>query len=1042
MKEAVLLPFGDKTHIEDLLGRLAKLVTEGREEEFALLLPTSRLLHEYRHRLVRNVSRKLNLTTFDDLVAGALIHSEPKVTEIDARTAKAVVSQILAARTGVLPALGRYAGSRAMAATLVYVLGQLRRAKISIAELAQAGGALGDQVLSDLLAVYEEYQAFLEERGLADIERQYQLAAESLPAVPWLRKLKQVHVCWFFDFEPLQLDILASLASGGAEMTVWLPFEHRAHTEYLQGTVGTLQEKGFAVRRASGRGQGLLTENLFLSPPQPVEISGVRGLAAPRRKQELELIAREIKKLVNGGVRPEKICLAIPQEKEYLPLLRRSFREQAIDISVPMAVALVAVPWVQELLAVLRAAAAGWDRDSLFQVAANAYITSHLPENYDGDAVAWALESLAGNFRGQQWLDKLDREMGRLSLQLEKCADKWLQGEILQPLELYRQARPGIAAWVTGMGEEASKPKSPEEHCVFLTALLEANFSSLRPDGNSSCHLRDRGAWSKVQAAIEGYRSCSRLLQRRSPIGTGQFAEDLQAWLEGDLPLEYSSPAAVQVLSPPQIRGLSFDYVFILGLNHGSFPRANREHWLLDRVAELPGLERAQNDAALEQEKMFFHCCLASTNLGLFLTRQLPGADREAEISPFWREVDKAVAGGLPEIKLTSSDLLPPLEAVTFLRQLRERLILDSVQGKGPVDPLAWLAGQPDYPGLCYRSRAEQRRESPLPPDNMDGALSAASGEILKQRFGKAVYSISRLEQYARCPFSFYARYVLGLEAAPQPEQEYSPLDRGTLLHWLLEQFYLNYGEAAPEAVPDHLMAIAKQWLEAGGKNPEDSLWRLRVRNAVHQVEALIVADRAWQKQTGLRPVLHEATFGLPGSAVGPVCPGGGTVSFRGKIDRIDVTELGGETWAVVYDYKTSQEVTRGEIVAGNSLQIPVYLVAAPLLLANLGFTNIKVMGGGYYVLKNAKLAGGVWHKCFTQKVNSRLGSLDEQEFQQLEQTLARVSTQLHQGIIQGRFSPDPKPFACNWCDYITLCRYDKNRFRLKGGGEQDAAQC
>ena len=258
------------------------------------------------------------------------------------------------------------------------------------------------------------------------------------------------------------------------------------------------------------------------------------------------------------------------------------------------------------------------------------------------------------------------------------------------------------------------------------------------------------------------------------------------------------------------------------------------------------------------------------------------------------------------------------------------------------------LRGRPEYVDLHVASQVEQRREGPLPPDNMDGVL--AHRGPAKAGVGEAVYSISRLEQYVRCPFSYFARYCLGLEPAPGEVPEYSVLDRGSFLHWLLEKFYTQHLEQAnlnkPETIRTPLTALAQQWLAEQGGDSQDILWRLRLRDAINMVQGLIEADLPWLQETGLRPVLFEASFGLPGSPVGPVRPGEGPVRFRGKIDRIDVLEREGETWAVVYDYKTSREITRIDIVEGRSLQIPVYLSAAPALLARLGYDNVRVRRG------------------------------------------------------------------------------------------------
>lgn len=1043
MKEVVLLPLGDQSHIDALLDRLGNLVAAGREREFALILPSAQLLHEYRSRLVRTASRQLNLTTFDELVAAALKASQASISGIDGCTVGEILAQVLRDRAEDLLALGRYAGSRGMARQLAYALGQLRRAKVSPLDLEAALGLSPDPILSDVLTIWQDYLDFLQVHNLADLEEQYALAAEGLTCVPWLQRVREVHVCWFFDFEPLQLDIVDKLP-GAADVTIWLPYQHLAHTQYIADTIQSLQERGFTLSSQAGSAS-TLADKLFLTPPQPCTVPKIQGLAAPRLRQELELIAREIKKLAAGGAAPEDICLVVPDQHRYLPQLRSLYREHGIELAMPLVTDLTSVPWVREVLAVWQGVASGWNKDGLLSLTGSAYITAHLPPDYDGDALSQAITSL-GNLRGKAWLTRLDQEIQRLTRQLVECQVGWLQRNIEAPLNLYVAARSGLEAWVQGFAAlERSLP--PQEHCRLLQDLLADNAARIAPGASGEEGIRDMVALEKVKAAIQEYLSCCTLLQRTSPLGPGQFIEEFLPWLEQDLSLERSNPGAVRILSPAQVRGLQCKYLFFLGLNQGSFPRPVREHWLLDRVAELPGLTFSAKAAALAQEKIFFHTCVAAAQDRLYLSRLLPGVEQEAEASPFWRDVDVLVAGGMETETVNSSDLLPPLDpgAITSSRQLRQSLVYQLARGQELSSALTtWLGGGENYLDLYTASRVERRRESPLPPDNMDGVLHH-SGGILATSMGKAVYSISRLEQYARCPFSFFARYCLGLEPAPQDVPEYSALDRGSLLHWLLERFYSEYLDQADvqdqATVRGPLEFLVRQWLSEHGRDSTDVLWRLRAKDAVNMAQALIEVDLPWLERTGLCPVLHEASFGLPGSPVGPVRPGGGQVSFHGKIDRIDVVERDGETWAVVYDYKTSKEVTQKDIISGKSLQIPVYLAAVPALLEQLGYSNVRVMGGGYYVIREAKLAGGVWHKEFTDWSKKRLGSLAEPEFLALEATLANRAQELHQGILAGNFTPEPDPNTCNYCDYRRCCRYDKNRFNLKKGGENSAAQ-
>ncbi len=50
--------------------------------------------------------------------------------------------------------------------------------------------------------------------------------------------------------------------------------------------------------------------------------------------------------------------------------------------------------------------------------------------------------------------------------------------------------------------------------------------------------------------------------------------------------------------------------------------------------------------------------------------------------------------------------------------------------------------------------------------------------------------SVSRIENYLKCPFQFYASNVLRLEEEPEDADTRTPLERGRFLHELFESFF------------------------------------------------------------------------------------------------------------------------------------------------------------------------------------------------------------------------------------------------------------
>jgi len=142
---------------------------------------------------------------------------------------------------------------------------------------------------------------------------------------------------------------------------------------------------------------------------------------------------------------------------------------------------------------------------------------------------------------------------------------------------------------------------------------------------------------------------------------------------------------------------------------------------------------------------------------------------------------------------------------------------------------------------------------------------------------------------------------------------------------------------------------------------PYRVLWEVLQRQAARQISDYLLGQRERQAlhPEGLR---FELGFGLTGSVGGqgqdpgsqaepvPIRTPRGEVLIHGKIDRLDRihAETGGGLFVV--DYKTGVLPKLDDILAGRSLQIPLYAAAAEAILGE------PCVGGAYHgVAKECK---------------------------------------------------------------------------------------
>ncbi len=211
--------------------------------------------------------------------------------------------------------------------------------------------------------------------------------------------------------------------------------------------------------------------------------------------------------------------------------------------------------------------------------------------------------------------------------------------------------------------------------------------------------------------------------------------------------------------------------------------------------------------------------------------------------------------------------------------------------------------------------------------------------------------SSTRLETWAACGFRYFLQYVLDLHDRDDPEHldDITALERGSLLHGILETFIAEAIEAGPpepgvDWSPEQrqrLHAIADSAfadLEARGRTGRALHWQVRQDDLREVLDRFLLADNAFRAANGATPTRVELAFGLHDRpAVEVTLASGRTLAFRGLADRVDVSIDGR---AIVTDYKTGKgskydalKPQKGAVIdpvlEGTALQLGLYAEAA-----------------------------------------------------------------------------------------------------------------
>ena len=302
-----------------------------------------------------------------------------------------------------------------------------------------------------------------------------------------------------------------------------------------------------------------------------------------------------------------------------------------------------------------------------------------------------------------------------------------------------------------------------------------------------------------------------------------------------------------------------------------------------------------------------------------------------------------------------------------------------------------------------------------------DDAFSAWDGMVTPSLVGSSgealatAHSPTALETYATCPYRYFLRHVLRVGAVPEPGDgvEMSPLDRGLVVHRILEQWVrqaLKAGAEWSEYVEDVglLLTTAKQQFD-------NSEWGWEAlppaTRAILQEE--IVADlrelHAREQEraaAGQRPRAVEKEF----KEVWLETLDGATLQMRGRIDRIDE----GPEGLTALDYKTGWARLEADAYQrGEGLQLPVYVQA----VAQEYGRNVEAVSAEYwYATRRGE---------FTRVRLPGAALMRDRRFGETLQVIA-------DGIRAGRFFPYPGEARggedrpnCRYCDYAPICSTD-----------------
>lgn len=804
------------------------------------------------------------------------------------------------------------------------------------------------------------------------------------------------------------------------------------------------QNKDEEDLQSSARFSILLGQRLFNEPRGEVKKLNLNEnfleVRVPDIYYESKYVAQKIKDILaeNPSQQLSKICVASYLPQNYSQLFREVFAAYKIPANITDRYTLDNSGVINSIISFIHLKVSDFERDSLFRAIGSDYVT--FSKDYESKRARDVLirtASLCKFERGfSHFLKLIEAKIASLNKMLEE----------------------------PDLERKASVEKDIKTLKVGASILNEINNRlQILKDNLTSGELRDEIVQLAKELRI--YENITNIETTNAPIdilekdarALSKFfavldeivevkfddnSMELSTWLDNlraalavtRYNIRQRHGYGVYVTALDEIRGLNFDYLFIIGLTEGEFPSRYEPEIF------LPIHKQADNREIKPymQRHLFYQAITSSKNVILIY----PEKNEQAQLlrSSFLDALETIAEFPHVDTKLEKGNinLYNAQEAISLYTMIKDNTAINKEINR-------FLPPNIQRCFISESARLRNDRESVFNGRIISNDLLNSLSTQLRDR----VYSASQIEILSQCPFRFFVERILMIEPQPDIDSIFTPLERGSALHKTLYKFY---NEMKRQSKLDSV-ANEAETLKAYGR---EVLNDYAIEHKLFDVEkdTLIGTDYAYGtldlflknvqgnlSKDGFVPDMFEFTFGMTEVEEGnghtdPIQIG--EVKFRGKIDRIDRHK---EKGLVIFDYKLSSNTPnpKAVILKKTSPQLLLYLLALQTILKDRENAD-DLYGIAYITLnRNALLKGKNTVKFIVRNEETGLSygssirdsqqkgsyqSLPEKMDELLDQVADFVSSTVEKAI-EGKFNLTEFEYqeVCVYCPYKEACR-------------------
>ncbi len=951
--------------------------------------------------------------------------------------------------------------------------------------------------IKDIITILQGYEGYIKEKYISSDEK-LDILTNNIKNSDLISN-SYIYIDGFYVFTPQEINVISELSKYAKDVYISLPMDKYTYYDknpYIvklffeplnscRKIINKVSENGIKVldpiifydnKRAVNEGIKHLERYFNFYPPKISDnYNGIKIFSADNKYDEVENCAINIIKMVRDeNIKFNEIAILMRNIRDYESHIKTIFSEYKIPVFIDIKDEIISQPIIELVRSIVDIVVRDFSYESMFRFLK----TGLVPINRDDIDI---IENyvLAYGIKGYKWHNDIwEYGFKKDENSEEKENVNRIKSEVLNCIKPFYES---ISLNKKYNINEFIKAIYTTLKNMNISSIISNRINILKENNDIGKSEEYKQVWKIMNDIFEGM---STFLGDES-MTVSEFSKILDAgFSECKFAIVPPTIDSVVVGDIERTRLPNIKAVFVIGVNEGVLPSPSESQGIftdIERdIIDENGIELSSDGKRKAFEEQFLiYTSITKPSHYIYMSYRKSDIDGKALRASSLINKIKSLFSNIEVIEYDKNSIENIVSPIPVLHKLGEnlRVITEGENNEFWKDVMAY------YNENKVWSNKVNTIINSLYDKNISEKLS---DDTVKRIYnGKLYSSISRLERYVSCPYSYFIEYVIS--AKERKLYELGTPDLGYLFHGILESFSLKMAENNKNWQNITVGETDKLISEAVSENApklenEILLSTASRRYLIKRLER--ISKRAAKTLTGhvqsgtFKPYGFEMEFGIDG-VMPPIVielSNGEKMIMNGKIDRVDVLDKDGKRYVKIIDYKSGTKAfSIQDIYYGLQLQLMIYIDA---LIKNMGKDENLLPAGVFYfriqdpitksvsemtgeeienkLLKELKMSGLVLNNETVfegldenlknggtsdivpvsygskgQLKKSGTSVASEDDYLSLMKFTGEKAKSIGESILDGNI--DIKPYKskdmtpCKYCNYHSICRFDSN---------------